>query len=74
MEACAPVYHLVRGNPILDGNYTIVEVPEENVSQYPDPYASELSGVVGSSPGAAGRLGVSGMMLGLGVSASLLFL
>jgi hypothetical protein len=71
MEACAPVYHTVQGIPILDGNYTIVEVPEENVSQYPDPFAGEVNGDVG---GAARRLRVSGMLLGLGVLASLLFL
>jgi hypothetical protein len=60
---------MVRGNPILDGNYTIVEVPEGNVSQYPDPYANEVSGDVGSSTGGARRPGVNEILLGMGVAA-----
>jgi len=60
---------MVRGNPILDGNYTIVEVPEGNVSQYPDPYANEVSSDVGSSTGDARRPSVNEMLLWMGVAA-----
>jgi hypothetical protein len=46
IEACAPVYHTTErsngGRAILDGNYTLQEVPEANVTQYSDPFANQV--------------------------------
>lgn len=46
IRACAPVLNPARdGNRIgiLSGRYSIVEIPEEQVTQYRDPYAGQLS-------------------------------
>ncbi|KAL2865057.1 uncharacterized protein BJX67DRAFT_192588 [Aspergillus lucknowensis] len=76
VEICAPFWHNTSsdGFPSLDGEYKIVNISEEDVGRYPDPYENQVRGEDDGEGGAAGLRVGGGVVFGGMVTALMMLI